>query len=202
RDEKDEFIRKIGERAVIKDRTVSILVEFVPLTFDAGGVEDIAIAENDSRLPVGSIISARWIKPENRRREGQKVAHLVIKVARAEVANKILRDGMVIRSKRVRARKMVREPLRCLKCQRVDANHIAANCPSVEGTCGTCGKGHRTSDCEEKDPNNFKCVNCNTHSHASWGRECPAYQRAAQRLRRRDTEATYRYIPTDEPWTW
>ncbi|KIJ52019.1 hypothetical protein M422DRAFT_117089, partial [Sphaerobolus stellatus SS14] len=137
-----------------------------------------------------------------RRREGQKVAHLIVRVAGAEAANKILRDGMVIRSKRVRARKMAREPRRCLKCQKVDANHIAANCPSTKDICGTCREDHRSADCKEKDPNKFKCVNCNTYSHASWGRECPAYQRTAQKLRQRDSEATYRYIPTEEPWMW
>ncbi|KIJ35392.1 hypothetical protein M422DRAFT_180820 [Sphaerobolus stellatus SS14] len=96
RERKNEFITKIGERAVVKDRTVSILIEFVPLTFNTERTEDIAIAEHDSRLPIGSVLSARWIKPESRRREGQKVAHLIVRVAGAEAANKILRDGMVI----------------------------------------------------------------------------------------------------------
>ncbi|KIJ24150.1 hypothetical protein M422DRAFT_81786, partial [Sphaerobolus stellatus SS14] len=68
----------------------SILMEFVPLTFNTEKTEDIAIAENNSRLPVGSIISARWIKPESRRKEGQKVAHLIIMVSGADTANQIL----------------------------------------------------------------------------------------------------------------
>ncbi|KIJ25710.1 hypothetical protein M422DRAFT_193111, partial [Sphaerobolus stellatus SS14] len=100
-------------------------------------------------------------------------------------------DGIVIRGKRVRARKMAREPCRCLKCQKVEANHIAVNCSSEKDICGTCGEEHRTAECKEIDPNKFKCVNCKTHGHASWGRECPAYQHAAHRLRQRDTEATY-----------
>ncbi|KIJ48478.1 hypothetical protein M422DRAFT_86227, partial [Sphaerobolus stellatus SS14] len=196
------FAEKLGEWAIIKDRTITLLVEFVPLTFNAEGLKDIAVAKSNSRLPVGFIVSARWIKPEHRRREGQKVAHLAIKVSGADAANKILRDGMVIRSKRVRARKMVREPIRCMKCQKIEANHVAANCPDTHNTCGTCGKDHRTAECEEKDPNKFKCANCNSHSHASWGRECPEYQRAADRIRQHDTEVTYWYIPTEEPWTW
>ncbi|KIJ26460.1 hypothetical protein M422DRAFT_192177 [Sphaerobolus stellatus SS14] len=80
RERKNEFITKLGERAIVKDRTVSILIEFVPLIFNTERMEDIAIGENDSRLPVGSIISARWIKPESRKREGQKVAHLIVRV--------------------------------------------------------------------------------------------------------------------------
>ncbi|KIJ25711.1 hypothetical protein M422DRAFT_193125 [Sphaerobolus stellatus SS14] len=70
RERKSEFIRKLGERAVVKDRAITIMIEFVPITFKTEKAEDIAIAENDSRLPVGSINSARWIKPESRRREG------------------------------------------------------------------------------------------------------------------------------------
>ncbi|KIJ27901.1 hypothetical protein M422DRAFT_190378, partial [Sphaerobolus stellatus SS14] len=177
--------------AVIKERTIPILIEFVPLTFSMERSEDIAIVENDSRLSVSSIISARWIKPESRRREGQKVAHLIVRVTGAEAANKILRDGMVIRSKRVRARKIAREPQHCLKCQKVDTKHIAATCPSTKDICRTCGEEHRTMECKEKDPNRFKCANYNIHGHTSWGRECPAYQHSAQRLRQRDTEATY-----------
>ncbi|KIJ39186.1 hypothetical protein M422DRAFT_175624 [Sphaerobolus stellatus SS14] len=186
---------KLGERAVVKDRSITILVEFVPLTFDTEKTEDIVIAENDSKLPVGSIISARWIKPENRRKEGQKVAHLIIKVSGAEAANQILRDGMVIRSKRVRGRKIAREP-------RIDTTCISAKCTSAQEVCGTCSENHRTKECKEMNPAKFKCANCNIHGHASWGRECLTYQRSALKLRQRDTEATYRYIPTDEPWTW
>ncbi|KIJ48166.1 hypothetical protein M422DRAFT_162968 [Sphaerobolus stellatus SS14] len=99
RERKSEFIRNLGERAVVKDRAITIMIEFVPITFNTEKTEDIAMAENDSRLPVGSINSARWIKPESRRREGQKVAHLIVKVVGAEAVNKILRDGMVIRGK-------------------------------------------------------------------------------------------------------
>ncbi|KIJ42327.1 hypothetical protein M422DRAFT_77304, partial [Sphaerobolus stellatus SS14] len=90
KERKSEFIMKLGERAVVKDRSISILMEFVPLTFNMEKTEDIAITENDSKLPVGSIISARWIKPENRRKEGQKVAHFIVKVSGAEAANQIL----------------------------------------------------------------------------------------------------------------
>ncbi|KIJ30591.1 hypothetical protein M422DRAFT_83889, partial [Sphaerobolus stellatus SS14] len=136
------------------------------------------------------------------RKEGQKVAHLIVKVSGAEAANQILRDGMVICSKRVRGRKMAREPRRCLKCQRIDTTHIAANCTSAQEVCGTCSANHRTKECKETNLAKFKCANCNMHGHASWGRECPAYQQTAQRIRQRDTEATYQYIPTDEPWTW
>ncbi|KIJ25160.1 hypothetical protein M422DRAFT_273898 [Sphaerobolus stellatus SS14] len=84
KERKSEFIMKLGERVVVKDRSITILVEFIPLTFNTEKTEDIAIAENDSKLPVGSIISARWIKPENRRKEGQKVAHLIIKYSEME----------------------------------------------------------------------------------------------------------------------
>ncbi|KIJ36219.1 hypothetical protein M422DRAFT_84296, partial [Sphaerobolus stellatus SS14] len=197
KEKKSDFVRQLGERAVIKDRNITLLVEFVPLTFDTEKTENIAVVENDSRLPVGAIVSARWIKPENRRKEGH--AHLIVRVSGAEVANKILWEGMVIKGKRVRGRKMAREPRRCLKCQRMEVPHIATSCMSVKETCG---ESHHTKECQETNPAKYKCANCNIHGHAAWSRECPAYQRAASKIRRRDTEATYKYILTGEPWTW
>ncbi|KIJ25159.1 hypothetical protein M422DRAFT_193798, partial [Sphaerobolus stellatus SS14] len=64
----------------------------------------------------------------------------------------------------------------CLKCQRMDTTHIAANCTSAQEVCRTCGENHQTKECKETNPAKFKCTNCNTHGHASWGRECLAYQ--------------------------
>ncbi|KIJ48541.1 hypothetical protein M422DRAFT_83769, partial [Sphaerobolus stellatus SS14] len=202
REHKEAFIAKLGERAVVKDRNIPIVVEFVPVGFDPTNEVEIEIAENDSGLPINSLMSARWIKPVERRHDGQKVAHMIIRAMGAEAANQILRDGLVIRGKRVRARKMTKEPRRCLKCQKIDANHLAANCDTEKDVCGTCGKEHRTKNCLEKDKDKYKCTNCRIYGHASWDRSCPSYTQTAAKLRRRDTEVTYRYIPTSEPWTW
>ena len=69
-----------------------------------------------------------------------------------EATNHIIRDGIVIAGKRSWARQLHRELRRCLKCQSLSANHLAAECkqPNV---CGTCGKEHRTAKCEVEDSN-------------------------------------------------
>jgi len=38
--------------------------------------------------------------------------------------------------------------------------------------------------------------------HASWDRTCPSFIEASRRIELRDLESSYRYFPSDEPWTW
>ncbi|KIJ36869.1 hypothetical protein M422DRAFT_85854, partial [Sphaerobolus stellatus SS14] len=104
-----------------------------------------------------------------------KIAHLIIKVSGAEVANQILQDGMVICNKHIRVCKMAREPRHCLKCQKINVNYISNNCPSAKDVFSSCDGKHRTKDFLETDPNKFKYTNGNTYGHASWGRDCPTY---------------------------
>src|SRR5882724_10463528 len=60
---------------------------------------------------------------------------------------------------------MHREPSRCLKCQCLNTNHLAARCMCKE-TCGTCGGEHRMAECTETDHDRFWCTNCNTSGNA------------------------------------
>jgi len=108
---------------------------------------------------------------------------------------------MIIAGKRTPVRKMKNEPRRCLKCQILDAGHMAAQCES-QNTCGTCGDCHLTSECEVTDRDLFKCANCKTSGHASWDRECPKFKEGCKKIDTANPESTYRFFPLDEPWTW
>src|SRR5882724_6299669 len=152
-------------------------------------------------LPTDSIDSTRWIKPTSRRTVGQRTAHLITKLCSPEAANQALRDGLIIEGKRVWAGHMKKEPRRCLKCQSMASNHLAAECDQ-NTICGTCGKEHRTAECSECDQKKYWCVNCNLHGHASWDRTCPKFLDRSKRLEQLNPESMYTYFPTNEPWTW
>ncbi|KAF8482316.1 hypothetical protein JB92DRAFT_3268538, partial [Gautieria morchelliformis] len=145
---KESFLSKFSGTATIKDRALSVIVEYVPLGHAPDALAEMRKIERDSKLPVGSLLSTRWIKPIHRRALGQESAHIIAKFATTEAANQGIRDGQIIAGKRTWARRMKREPHRCLKCQRYNARHIAAEC-NGQDTCGTCGMEHRTAECEE-----------------------------------------------------
>lgn len=126
--------------------------------------------------------------------------------ASVEGANHIIRNGLAIEGKRVKARKLEQEPRRCLKCQKYGRGHLAGECKQERDTCTICAKEHKTRDCKETDPTNFSCITCKAkgirHDHLASARSCPAFMEAKARLDYRTPEAKYRYFPTDQTWTW
>ena len=82
--------------------------------------------------------------------EGQKVAHLIARLMTNEDTNLAIRDSLVIAGKRMWARRMWKEPQRCLKCQSITARHLAASC-NQQATFSTCGKDHCTLECSDTD---------------------------------------------------
>jgi hypothetical protein len=198
---KSKFVSKFSGTATIKDRALTVIVEYVPLSHSPEALAEMRQIERHSKLPAGSLLATRWIKPIHRRSAGQRSAHIIAKFTTTEAANQSIRDGLIIAGKRTWARRMKREPRRCLKCQKYNARHIAAGCDNQD-TCGTCGGGHRTAQCEESDPRKFKCMNCNADGHASWDRTCPVFKAACMAAEKSDPEHTYKYFPDENPWTW
>ena len=136
-----------------------------------------------------------------RRTTGQCSAHLIAKLRSPEAANQAIRDGLIIAGKQVWARRMKKEPRRCLRCQTMGSGHLAAECDQPM-TCGTCSKEHRTTDCSEDEQVKFWCANCKSHGHTSWDRTCPKFIENSRRLEQLNPEGMYIYFPTEEPWTW
>lgn len=201
RQERECFEKHFGGTSIIKDRVVAVLVENVPVDYAPEALAESSKIERDSDIDLDSLISTRWIKPVQRRTDSQRTAHLIAKFSTREAANKVIRDGIVIAGKRCRARKMKKEPRRCLKCHDLKSGHFAASCDKPD-TCGTCGQNHRTSECLETDATKFRCANCNVSGHASWDRQCPKYAEASRRIELTDLEHSYKFFPGEEPWTW
>ena len=71
---------------------------------------------------------------------GQHAAHIIARLWSPEVVNQAIRDRLIIAGKQVWARRMNKEPRRCLKCQCMGSNHLVECGKST--ICGTCGKEH------------------------------------------------------------
>lgn len=197
-----EFESCFGGVASIKDRNSPIFVEYIPVAFNPENDGELRMIEESVGLETGEIKQVKWVEAIERREKGQRTAHAIFNMSSVEGANMILRHGIHIQGKKVFGRKMKKEPKRCLKCQKINSRHFAKDCPENDDLCGTCGLKHRTDKCAEKDQEKFHCANCKVYGHASWDRMCPIILKAANQLESSDREASYKYFPTEEEWTW
>lgn len=193
----DTFLKKLDKDAYVKERPYNVLLRGVPIIFDPSNPAHIREVEEINGLTTYSILKAKWIKPENRRRKGQTHAHITASIGTVETANSIIKGGLEICGTSIKPEKLRQEPLQCLRCRRW--GHFAVNCLDPEDTCGTCGGAHRTSLCDNRDKKH--CVSCNTDTHTSWDRNCPEFIRRGKNFDHLHPENTMVYFPTDERWT-
>ena len=198
---KEAFIRKFSVEAVVKEHTFSVLVEYVPIRHAPEAMGENRKIERDSQIPLNTLVSTRWVKPPQKRAPGQPTAHLIAKFTSTEVVNLSIKNGLIIAGKRTWARRLRREPRRCLKCQDLNACHLVATCVK-DDICGTCGQKHRTSECTETDPELFACADCSEYGNASWDRTCPKFLELCNQLEANDPESTYKYFIDEQKWTW
>ena len=198
-----EFMQGFGAMSEIKDREYACVIENVPIGFHPSHESTLEI-ESTNDLATKSIILARWIKPVERRFEGQRTAFMIINFRSAEDANKAIRNSLYIRGKRCITRKLLPEPRRCYKCHTINAHHVAANCREITDICDTCGGAHSPKDCQTNhdDYDKLYCVNCKFHGHAARDRLCPTFTKHCNDLNARMPENLYKYFPTDSPASW
>ena len=192
-----KIIEALDIPASIKERRFSVIVPFLLISSEIETSEWHRAVEEENNMPKGSIESANWIKPKNRRTPEQRVAHAIIHFADPTTANTVLRDGIYISQEKLHPRKDKREPVRCVRCQQW--GHVAKDCKAAQDTCGTCGKNHRTNEC-----NSYKthyCVSCKSDNHASWDRNCPEFENRCAGIDAKLPENSMPYFPTDETWT-
>jgi hypothetical protein len=186
----------------VKSRDYSILAKYVPTRHRVDDEGERRQIEHLANISEGETILTRWVKPEDKQSDHQRVAHLIVKVKTERAANQLIRSGAIIAGTRVFARKLKKEPRRCLKCQKL-SDHFAAACPADEEVCATCGAAHQTRSCRVDDPQLHWCANCTVHGHASWARTCPIFWHKCDFMAQRDPVSTYHFFPSaDEPWTW
>lgn len=197
------FSAAMGGTTVVKSKEYVLIAEFVPVSHDPSSQDELRQIELRSQLPSHSVTSTKWIKPLGRRTAGQQNAHLIVRLTSAQAANTAICTGLVIACKRVQARRIDPDPIRCHKCQKYDGNHTAQHCSGTE-TCATCGSvQHSSRECKVSNPDEFYCVSCNVKGHASWSRECKTYLHETSKLKqRKGNQSSYWFFPSTEEWTW
>ncbi|EIN05378.1 hypothetical protein PUNSTDRAFT_36080, partial [Punctularia strigosozonata HHB-11173 SS5] len=200
---KASFVENFGDNATIKTRGYPILVESAPVRFNPEDPIEITRVERINGMDEGDILRARWIKAPARRYEGQQYAHLSIVLRTEKTANYAIRWGFDVKGKKCVGRRMMKELIRCHKCQRVGL-HMGASCREEKETCGTCGSNeHKTTECPNaEDTNNHFCANCKEKGHAAWSRACPTFIRKNREYQEKYPENNYKYFVTDDPSTW
>lgn len=196
------FLEHFGAEIVIKERTHNVIVENVPVTFVSNNPAALADIEKKAGLKPRTISKTRYIKPEARRKPGQRTAHIIVTFNSKEGANQAIKFGLTIEGKKVYGRKLIPEPTRCLKCHSFENTHMAAECPQEQETCGTCGEHHRTAACQVTAQTEFFCRNCDMKGHAAWSRECPTFTKKWEGHKNRNEDAKYRFFLTEDPLTW
>jgi len=199
---KEGFLAKMGGTSVVKERTATVVVEYVPVTFEPEVEGALREVEQVSGLKEGSIVRATYIKPKHRRAPGQKVAFAIFTFHYLDDANHVLCHGMLIENKQVWGHKKYPEPRRCYKCQAIGVTHIASECKAEHDTCARCGGNHRASVCNVTDESKFNCVNCEGLGHGPGNRYCPAMEKAAMELLRQSPTNRLQYFVTNDPMTW
>jgi hypothetical protein len=198
-----EFMQGFGAMSEIKDREYACVVENVPIGFHPSHESTLEI-ETTNDLATKAISLARWIKPVERRFEGQRTAFMIINFRSADDTNKAIRNSLYIRGKRCITRKLLPEPRRCYKCHAINAHHVAASCREITDICDTCGGAHSPKECQisHDDYDKLYCVNCKIHGHAARDRLCPTFTKHCNDLNARMPENLYKYFPTDKPSSW
>ena len=199
---RDGFLAKMGGTSVVKERLATVVVEYVPVTFEPEVEGALREVERVSGLKEGSIMKATYIKPKHRRAPGQKVAFAIFTFRNLDDANHALRYGMFIENKQVWGRKKRLEPRRCYKCQAIGITHMASECKAEHDTCARCGGNHRAATCNATDETKFNCANCEGVGHGPGNRYCPALENAATELLRQNPANQLPYFPTSDPMTW
>ena len=192
-----EFTTELSRDAVIVKCSYSLLVPRIPLSFNPANEEHLREVEECNDIPADTITKARWIKPVNRRVDGQRAAHAIFIFKDIMTTNLCIRDGLKVCGLHIRPSRLKHEPMQCMKCRRW--GHFAHACLASADTCRTCGEEHRTSNCDNKEKT--YCVSCKSNTHASWDRECPEFRKRCDQFNENYLENNLPYFPSEESWT-
>lgn len=90
--------------------------------------------------------------------------------------------------------------LRCFRCN--GYRHVAKNCMYKEN-CALCASNHSTRDCKVVYPSSevsnfgaYKCVNCQKGGHWARAKNCPAYMKEVELVKKVERENTKEYNST------
>lgn len=190
-----KFLEAFNPDAFYKPHVYPVVLLFVPIEFNLGTTESLRELEEAAGCKEGDLISARWIKPPERRHSKQKSAHAKLFCATPEVANHFITSTVRIHNKVIGAKRDTWEPAVCNKCQAY--GHFAARCEAEHVTCGRCAQQHSTDECES---DNVFCTPCGSADHETNSEACPQYIRRWNATMQRSPENLQTLFPTEENW--
>jgi hypothetical protein len=192
-----KFAEEFANDTFFVGRTYNIIIPRAPITFNPSEEIQLREIEETNNMDSNSITKARWIKPANRRRNGQTHAYATLAISSPSIANQLIRNGITICGATSSPFKMKREPTQCMRCR--GWGHFAAQCSSNNDTCGSCGGEHRTNNCD--NPQKRHCTSCKASTHAAWDRNCPEFIRRCALYDEKFPENKLPFFPTDDNWT-
>ena len=197
------FEGNFGGSAKVKDQLFQVVASFLPVTLRDELEGAASRIEEDNGLPTDCVAQCRWLKAPKFWNKGQRFAHAIIGVKGRLEASLLIKQGVLFESQRFKVRKLIDEPKRCYKCQRV--GHTATGCKEIHDICPNCAEAHAGKDCD-RPPRDYRCINCLKAklklSHAVWDKECPSMLAEKKKKAERSPDSSYKYYPTKEEWTW
>ena len=181
----------------ILSRLYPVVVRFMPTHFqtDSAGLREL---ETNAKLDPHSIARATWIKDPSRRTPNQRCANIKIYCETPEAANSLIMSSPQHLGSQLRIHKDIKVPSTCLKCQRY--GHFVINCTETRPTCGKCGGGHPTLECDTHTTT--RCTPCGSSDHQTNDPACPERQSRENAIMLKDPETLTPYYTTHERWTW
>ena len=181
-DNSDDWLARLerGQQVRILDSQYAVLVHGVPAEFFpksrvvAEAIDEV-VRSNPTTLTQNEILYLGWVKGHER--IGQKTrSSMVIAFSDACTANKIIQEGLFLRSERMRTE--LYDPgcrvVQCAKC--LQFGHVMAMCSSAV-CCPFCNLTHSRKQCpDRKNSSRRKCALCQ-QSHAATDRQrCPKWR--------------------------
>ncbi len=129
---------------------------------------------------------------------------MILALQTPEAANLLIKKWMFIKGKQVKISRLIAEPGRCIKCQKVDVGHIVASHISKHNICRICSDKHKTMEYNKKERKLMKCTNCNKMGHPAWDHMCmcPFFVQKTDTYNKKHSKNAYKYYHMAKPHTW
>ncbi|KAG2147780.1 uncharacterized protein EDB93DRAFT_1085371 [Suillus bovinus] len=95
-DIKNELTRNLNPEATFRERTYSLIVLFMPVSYDPSNKDNIKQLEKENEWNEGAISMAHWVKPVEKQSSTQRVAHLMLTFTDPQTANSVICKGIMV----------------------------------------------------------------------------------------------------------
>ena len=177
-----EWAMDVAPSAQVTRKTYAVFVHGVEVknidhTNQAAAKKSLQ-AQNERLHPGLEVINVAW--PRKNVEELPKFSSVIVEVASAEQADRILNEGLLEGLEIKKCERFAKElrSTQCFNCY--GFGHLARACRST-AKCGRCGEGHQSHACKSTEEH-LKCGNCGG-PHTAWSKTCRKVQEARKASR-------------------